>query len=295
MTLSSMTGFARVGGGQDAFTWTWELRSVNGRGLDLRCRLPAGYEALEVAVRAAAAKRLARGSTSINLRVNRSGGDVAIRIDEEVLAQLVQIARKYRDELPDAGLSIDGLLGIRGVTEVVEVAESEAALAEREQAMLRDFDTALDGLIDMRQGEGAQLAAILERQLEAMAGCVARAGASAEMQSGAIAERIETQIAALVDRPDALSDERLAQEAAILAAKADVREELDRLTAHIEAALELLSGAEPVGRRLDFLAQEFNREANTLVSKSADMELTRVGLDLKVIIDQFREQVQNIE
>ncbi|MDP6708265.1 MAG: YicC/YloC family endoribonuclease [Alphaproteobacteria bacterium] len=295
MTLSSMTGFARANGGDDRFAWVWELRSVNGRGLDVRCRLPSGHDGLETPVRNAIGRQLSRGSVSVNLRAERAAGEATVRINQAVLNRLMELADKLRRDRPGATVSIDGLLNVRGVVEIAEGEEDEATREGREAAMLRDFETALDGLVAARREEGRHLAVVLAEQLDRMEGHVLAAATTAATQPDAIRVRLEAQIAALTERPQDLSQERLAQEVAILAAKADVREELDRLGAHVAAARELVAGGEAAGRRLDFLAQEFNREANTLVSKSADMELTRAGLDLKAVIDQFREQAQNIE
>ncbi len=295
MTLSSMTGFARANGSDDRFNWAWEARSVNGRGLDVRCRLPTGHDALEAPARALIGQRLTRGSVSVALRVERANGETSVRVNEEVLERLLELAGKLRAQLPEATLSVDGLLAVRGVVEVVDVEEEDDARQAREKAMLRDFEKVIDELAQVRRKEGAHLATVLAEQLARMEGHVLAAGASAAAQPSAIRARLEGQIASLTERPEGLGEERLAQEIAILAAKADVREELDRLAAHVVAARELIAGEAAAGRRLDFLAQEFNREANTLVSKSADMELTRIGLDLKAVIDQFREQAQNIE
>jgi uncharacterized protein (TIGR00255 family) len=290
-----MTGFARANGGDDRFAWVWELRSVNGRGLDVRCRLPSGHDGLETPVRNAIGRQLSRGSVSVNLRAERAAGEATVRINQAVLNRLMELADKLRRDRPGATVSIDGLLNVRGVVEIAEGEEDEATREGREAAMLRDFETALDGLVAARREEGRHLAVVLAEQLDRMEGHVLAAATTAATQPDAIRVRLEAQIAALTERPQDLSQERLAQEVAILAAKADVREELDRLGAHVAAARELVAGGEAAGRRLDFLAQEFNREANTLVSKSADMELTRAGLDLKAVIDQFREQAQNIE
>ena len=290
-----MTGFARQSGRHGAYSWVWEMRSVNGRGLDVRCRMPPGHEAMELALRSAVGKRLSRGNVSVTLRLDRSLGEAAVRVNEAVLAELVKLARSLESQLPEASLSIDGLLAQRGVVEVIETEEDEAARAEREGRMLASFEAALDDLQRMRGQEGARLAEALDAQLVAIEAAVAAAAATAALQPAALAERLKAQIAALGEPPDGLSEERLAQEVALLAVKADVREELDRLNAHVAAARELIAGGGAVGRRLDFLSQEFNREANTLVSKASDLELTRVGLDLKAAIDQLREQAQNIE
>ncbi len=295
MTVSSMTGFARASGNSGAFSWAWEIRSVNGRGLDLRCRFPAGYDGLEIAVRKRVNEMFERGSISVNLRFERASGDMSVRVNERILEDLSAVASRLQEKIPEASFSIDGLLAVRGVIEIAEVEEDESAVTEREKAMLGDLEVTLKQLAVARAQEGARLAHALGELLAKMSECVAAAATAAATQPAGVRARLQAQIAALDERPDALSDERLAQEVVLLAAKADVREELDRLGAHLAAAHELLAEGGPIGRRLDFLAQEFNREANTLVAKSSDLELTALGLELKTAIDQFREQTQNIE
>jgi uncharacterized protein (TIGR00255 family) len=290
-----MTGFARDSDRLGAYSWVWEVRSVNGRGLDVRSRMPTGHEALEVAVRAAVDSHLSRGNVAVNLKLDRGFADATVRVNEAVLGELVKVAEALAARLPAATLSVDGLLAQRGVVELAETEEDEAARSERERRMLSSFEAALDGLVAMRRQEGARLAEVLQAQLGAIEAGVATAAAAAALQPAALAERLKAQIAAIGEAPEGLTEERLAQEVALLALKADVREELDRLSAHVAAARELIAAGGAVGRRLDFLAQEFNREANTLMSKVSDLELTRVGLELKAAIDQLREQAQNIE
>lgn len=290
-----MTGFARTSATRGTFGWTWEVRSVNGRGLDVRCRMPAGYELLESEVRTRIDRHLTRGNVSVTLRAEGAAGEARLRINEAVLAQLCRAAQELQARLPAAGLTVDGLLAQRGVVEIVEDVEDESVREAREREMLSSLDAALLELVSVRRREGQRLGLVLGEQLAAMERVVAAAGTAAAAQPEALRQRLQTQLAALGERPEGLSEERLAQEVALLAAKADVREELDRLAAHIAAARELVSGQAAAGRRLDFLAQELNREANTLLSKSADLELTRLGLELKASIDQLREQAQNIE
>jgi len=296
VAISSMTGFARASAARGTFGWTWEVRSVNGRGLDVRCRMPAGYEVLESEVRTRVDRQLARGNVSVTLRVEGVAGELKVRVNEAVLAQLCRAAQELQARLPAAGLSADGLLAQRGVVEIGEAEEEESTREAREREMLSSFDTALAELAAVRRREGDRLSRVLGDQLAAMEALVETAGAAAAVQPEMLRQRLQTQLAALLaERPEGLPEERVAQEVALLATKADVREELDRLKAHIAAARELIAGETAAGRRLDFLAQEFNREANTLLSKSADLELTRLGLDLKASIDQLREQAQNIE
>ncbi len=290
-----MTGFARAEATTATHAWAWEARSVNGRGLDLRCRLPPGFEVLEAPARSRLAEALTRGSVNLVLRVERSEGASEIRINEVVLAELVARARSLREALPEAVLAIDGLLAVRGVVEPLETSEDEAARRARETAMLASLDEVVRALVVARGEEGERLARVLGEQLDEMEALIERAASSAGARAEAVRERLSSQLRALLAERIGIAEERLAQELALLAVKADVGEELDRLSAHVAQAAELIAEGGAVGRRLDFLAQEFNREANTLTSKSGDIELTRIGLDLKVVIDRFREQVQNIE
>jgi uncharacterized protein (TIGR00255 family) len=291
--IASMTGFARAEGSDEACTWVWEIKSVNGRGLDVRCRLPIGFDALEPGVRSAVSERLGRGSVSVNLRLNRNSASQAVNINRQLVDQLVGVAAEYGDRAGVEAARIDGLLAIRGVVEFAEEEDSDAQRAARELALRQTLDTALAGLADARRAEGARIEAVLAAQLDDIADLTASARGQAGAQPEAILARIREQVAALGNGD--IDPERLAQEAALLALKADVREELDRLEAHVAAARELLADGTVIGRRLDFLAQEFNREANTLCSKSSDVELTALGLELKSTIDRLREQVQNIE
>ena len=291
-----MTGFARAQGQAEACTWTWEIKSVNGKGLDVRCRLPYGFDGLEPVARERLAKRFRRGSIGLNLNVQRTRTDSGYRVNTDVLEQVLALLPEIEKRLPGAGPTrADGLLALRGVIEQVEDEPDEEARKALEAAMLANLDEALGSLAAMRAEEGRRLNDVLSGQLDGLAGLASDAGKLAALQPDAIRERLRTQVETLLEAASALPEERLLQEVAVLAAKADIREELDRLDAHIEAARELLGGDGAVGRKLDFLCQELNREANTLCSKSADVDLTRLGLDLKAAIEQFREQVQNIE
>ncbi|WP_455178289.1 YicC/YloC family endoribonuclease [Azospirillum melinis] len=288
-----MTGFARVDGHGDGYSWTFEAKSVNGRSLDLRCRLPSGFDSVEAAARADVPKRLARGNVNLTLTVNRAQSVSQLRINRELLAQVLEIAR----EIEGAGAAaprLDSLLAVRGIIEPVEEDETEAR--ERvESALKGDLSKLIDQLAVNRLAEGARIAEVLNGHLDEIARLVEAASACASTQPDALREKLRAQVAAILGSFPALSEERLAQEAAILIGKADVREELDRLRAHIQAARDMMAEGGAIGRRFDFLCQEFNREANTLCSKSADVELTRIGLSLKASIEQLREQVQNIE
>jgi uncharacterized protein (TIGR00255 family) len=296
--VASMTGFARREGGDDRATWAWEVRSVNGRSLDLRCRLGSGYERMEPAVRAAIAKYCARGNVNMTLTVQSADVPLDLKVNQGLLQQVVELARELEVALGgEAGAPprLDGLLALRGVLETVEQAEAPEETAAREAAIQADLDGVLQDLVAARRAEGAHLKAAVETHLAAIEDGVARAAACAVAQPEALSARLKAQVEELLGQAPALPEERLVQEAALLAARGDIREELDRLRAHVVAAREMLEGGEPIGRRLDFLCQEFNREANTLCSKSSDVELTRVGLELKGAIEQLREQVQNIE
>jgi uncharacterized protein (TIGR00255 family) len=295
MSLASMTGYARAAGTSGAIGWTWEARSVNGRSLDLRLRLPPGYDALEAFVRAEGAKRLKRGNVTISLNVARSAATAAFRVNREVLAQVLALAEEISESPGVAPARADGLLALPGVIERAEAEDDEAALAARETELKAGLVVALDGLVQARAAEGARLAQILAEHIDDIETLTSEAGTLAAAQPVALRARLETQVNGLVQAAPALSPERLAQEVALIVAKADVREELDRLAAHVAAARDLIAQGREVGRKLDFLAQEFNREANTLCSKSADVQLTRLGLDLKAAIDRLREQVQNVE
>lgn len=294
MTLSSMTGFARTEGVCDTYVWAWELKSVNGKGLELRTRVPAGWDAVEVAVRSRS-KVLARGNVYANLVVRREGPAPAVRVNEQVLGAVVAAMRTVAGRVEAQPPRLDGILGIKGVIEITEQVEDEAEHRAAEQAILAGFDAALDALLAMRRHEGTALQRVLLQRLDEIAVLGVRADAAPGRQVEAVRARIAQQIATLLETQSRFEPDRLHQEALLIATKADVREELDRLGAHIGQARRLLLEGGPVGRRLDFLAQELNREVNTLCSKSNDVELTTIGLELKNVVEQFREQVQNLE
>ena len=290
-----MTGFARAEGQEAALSWVWELKSVNGKSLDLRFRFPPGYDALEPALRAALAQHLRRGAISIGLTLTRSGAGAGFRINREALAAVVALSREIAGEIDAAAPRLDGLLALKGVIESGEEVEDEALREERRAALLRSAEGAIAQLAAMRQAEGARLQPVLEARLAEIAAFTAEAEESAAAQPAALRARLEDQLAALGSASPPLPADRRAQEVALLVVRADVREEIDRLAAHLAAARALLAEDGAIGRRFDFLCQEFNREANTLCSKSADIGLTRIGLALKAAIEQLREQVQNIE
>jgi uncharacterized protein (TIGR00255 family) len=295
MTLKSMTGFARADGMHGDTTWHWEARSVNGRTLDLRLRLPSGFDALEIRARSLAQEKLARGNCTISLWVKRESGQTEIRLNETALRQAQAVAQRAEDVTGLKSARLDTLLGMRGVVETVEGEESEEAQAALHHALIASLADALNQLIRTRASEGERLQAVIEKQLAAIGSLVERAAGASARQPEAIATRLAEQIARLMEPGSNLDPERLHQEALLLAAKADIQEELDRLRAHVAAANELMESDQPVGRKFEFLAQEFNREANTICSKASDIEISRTGLELKTVIDQLREQVQNIE
>ena len=288
-----MTGFARREGTDGAASWTWELKTVNGKGLDLRVRVPTGNEAMEAAARSTVSKVLTRGNVTVNLSMRRGEMPLVLQINHEILDQVLALSGELQQR-GAAPASADGLLGLRGVVETVEEEEDEAIQEAREGRMLRDLGEAIHQLLSVRHAEGARLAELADEQLERVSELVGQARACAGAQPEVIRERLQKQISELLEG-GTIPEERLAQEVALMAAKADVREELDRTEAHVDAARHLLADGGPVGRRLDFVCQEFNREVNTLCSKAADIELTRVGLELKSVIEQLREQIQNIE
>ncbi len=295
MAVASMTGFARGAGHDGPLTWTWEAKTVNARGFDMRCRLPPGMESLEPAARRAAAERIKRGNLQLSLQADGRPGEGKLRVNREALEQIVAVLGELRDEVGGPPPSIDGLLRIRGVVESANDDETPEARERREALMTESLRETLDALVAARREEGARIAAVLDGQLGEIASLAGRAAECAALRPAALRRRLEQQIAELGDATPPLSEERLVQEVALLLVKSDVREELDRIRAHVESGRELLAGGGAIGRRLDFLSQEFNREANTLCAKAADVELTRIGLDLKAVIDQFRQQVQNLE
>ena len=295
MALSSMTGFARSHGASGNYVWSWEIKSVNAKGLELRLRLPPGFDAVEVAVRARAAETLARGNIYGNLTVNREGVAPIVRVNEPVLHALLNAINNLSGKVDAERPRLDGVLGFKGVIDVIEEEEPEEVKAAAETAIVGGFVQALGGLTEMRRHEGDAIGRVLSARLDEMASLAARAETAPGRQPEAIRRKIADQVAILLDASGRLDPDRLHQEAILLAAKADIREELDRLAAHIAQARKLMSGGGAVGRRLDFLSQELNRETNTLCAKSNDVELTNVGLELKSVVEQFREQVQNLE
>lgn len=295
MVLNSMTGFARADGANESVRWFWEVRSVNGRGLDVRVRLPQGYESLEPKVREAAAKRFARGSLTLNLNAQRETPTVEVRVNEAALAQVLKAVEEVRRQTGAPAPTAEGLLALRGVLDIVDSSETAGLAPEMTAAILSSLDEALAALAMDRAQEGQRLNRVLAAQVDEIERLTQFVQSSPSRSPEAIRARLADQIARLLDSSSALDPARLHQEAVIIATRADVEEELQRLKAHVASARALFSEGGPAGRKLDFLAQEFNREANTLTSKATDVEISRAGLALKTVIDQMREQVQNIE
>jgi uncharacterized protein (TIGR00255 family) len=298
MPLTSMTGFADLAGERDGLGWTWEARSVNGRGLDLRLRLPDGLEALDPGVRAAAARVLARGSVTVTLRLGRAAGAGVPRLDPAALEGAVEAALAAAELAAGRGLDLApmtaaDLLAVRGVLETSAGVPAEDP--ELVAAVAAGVEPLLARLAAARAAEGVALTGLLAGQLDRIEALARDARATAEARAGRSGAALRSRLDALLAASAPIDEARLAQELALLAVKADVTEELDRLDAHVAAARELVAAAGPVGRKLDFLMQEFNREANTLCSKAQASELTALGIELKVVIDQMREQVQNVE
>jgi uncharacterized protein (TIGR00255 family) len=295
MPLSSMTGFARTDGAAGGYRWTWELRSVNGKGLDVRLRLPPGFEQLEPAAREKIGAALTRGNIQAALTLQNDAGAARVKVNETVLAEVVAAMRAVSRYVEAQPPTLDGILSIRGVLETVEGVDNEEARTALAANIITDLEAALTDLTGDRVREGRAIAVVLAGRLTEIERLADAAEAAPARTPEAIRARLAEQIALLTGASPALDPERLHQEAVLLATRADIREELDRLAAHIAAARALLAEDGAVGRRLDFLAQEFNREVNTLCSKSNDVALTAIGLDLKAVVDQFREQIQNLE
>ncbi|MFT7572293.1 MAG: hypothetical protein ACI9JL_003343 [Paracoccaceae bacterium] len=294
LTVKSMTGFARVDGAEAGYSWVWEVKSVNSKGLDLRFRLPGGFDQIEASSRKRAGDAFVRGNLSINLNLQRPDRPPTLDINRDVLNQMIALAAEYKGGTEN--VNVETLFGLRGVVEVVEnQEEDEADIAQRDAAISAGFGDLMTALAAARGEEGARMGAVVDEHIDEISSLTSEAAGLAEMQPVRRRERLAVQLEELLDGENAVSPERLAQELALIVAKGDIREELDRLVAHVGAARDLMAEGAAVGRRLDFLCQEFNREANTLCSKSSDLELTRVGLALKAAIERLREQIQNIE
>ncbi len=295
MALSSMTGFARGHGITGAYAWSWEVKSVNAKGIDLRFRMPAGWDAVEVPARARASDKLSRGTVYANLTVARPGVQPTAKINEPVLSAILSTLKSLSGKVEAAPASLDGILSLKGVIEVTEEDEREEDHRAAETAIIAGFEQALASLVAMRRAEGATLGRLLTARLDEIAVLAARAEKAPGRKPEAIKARLAEQVATLLSASERFDSDRLYQEAVLLAAKADIREELDRLASHVAQAKKLIDDGGAIGRKLDFLAQELHRESNTLTAKANDVDLTNIGLELKTVVEQFREQVQNLE
>jgi uncharacterized protein (TIGR00255 family) len=295
MAVSSMTGFARAAGSAGGWRWAFELKSVNAKGLDLRLRMLAPFDRVETEARARLAKALARGTCFGVLTAQREGAAIEARIDRAALESIAAAAREAAAKAGLAPPTMDGLLAVRGVVETVEATDDEASIAAACGGALASVDEAIAALAASRRTEGEALGALLSERLKAIAALVEAADANPARRPEAVRDRLAQSVAALMGSSRGLDETRLHQEAILLAAKADIREELDRLKTHVGAALALIGEGGAIGRRLDFLAQELAREASTLSAKANDVSLTAQGLELRAQIEQFREQVQNVE
>jgi uncharacterized protein (TIGR00255 family) len=295
MALQSMTGFARREGTSGRHRWAWELRSVNGKGLDLRLRLPPGLERLETDIRRLASDHFSRGNIQAGLSLNMGENRFEAVINQDALAAVLAMRDQLAGIIDPAPLKLDTLLAIRGIVEFREAEDGEDVIAARDGDIMAGLEGALFDLKTMRQHEGRALGHILLDQIETIDTLTAVVEHDPSRSTQEIASKLAAQVALLMDGTQSLDRDRIHAEAAMLATRADLREEVDRLKAHVAAARDLLAKGGPVGRKLDFLAQEFNRESNTICSKSTAVAVTAAGIELKVVIDQFREQVQNLE
>lgn len=295
MALQSMTGFSRAEGSDDSGNWAWEMRSVNGKSLDLRLRLPNGVEGLESEVRNCVSSKLKRGNIQVNLTLEQKSGASVPSLNSAAFEAALGAAKKASEQSGLAMPSLGEILSIKGVMEMAETTLTDGVEKARNENILQTLQKAVDLLVDARLSEGQAMTNVLLSQIDEIEALKNRVENDQSRTADAIRQRLHEQVAKLIEQTNELDAQRLHQEAAILATKSDLREELDRLNAHIASARELLKSEEPVGRKLDFLSQEFNRECNTICSKSNAASVTNAGLEMKVIIDQFREQVQNIQ
>ncbi|HFC04973.1 MAG TPA: YicC family protein [Rhizobiales bacterium] len=299
MALISMTGFARTQGSSGGYDWTFEVKSVNGKGLDVRTRLPHGLDGLELELRKLASQYFRRGNLQLNLQMNHTQGDAVLKVNEQALEAVLAIAEPLRQRLGSPPINVESLLGLRGILETAEQEDDEATITARHDALMASANEVFAALAEMRAEEGGRIEKVINEQISKIENLTIAARDCPGRQPDALKARFVEQIEKLLEANDSLDPDRLHAEAVIIATRADVQEELDRLFAHVEAARDLVANGadakEGVGRKLDFLAQEFNREANTLCSKASCKELSHIGLDMKTTIDQLREQVQNIE
>ncbi len=295
MAVNSMTGFARAAGSSGGWRWAFEVKSINAKGLDVRLRMPPPFDRVEAEARARLGKALARGTCFATLTAQREGATSAARIDEAALVSIAAAARAAAEAAKLAPPTMDGLLSVRGIVEIAEADDDEAAVAAACAGALASLEEALASLGEVRRAEGEALASLLRERLDAIERLTLAADANPARRPEAVKARLAESVATLMEAGRGFDANRLHQEAILIAAKADIREELDRLKTHVAAARALIDEGGAIGRRLDFLAQEFGREANTLCAKANDVTLTTQGLELRAQIEQFREQAQNVE
>ncbi len=295
MSIASMTGFSRAQGAHGVWSYAWEVKSVNSKGLDLRLRLPPGFDAVEIKARRIVSEKLTRGACSASLSACRASTGGALRVNRAALETLLQAIEDIPLNANLRSASLDGLLALRGVVEFVEPEEEEAERAVLEAQITFCLEEALQALVVSRRAEGAALSVVLLKRLDRLEELARQADESPARQPEAVRARLAQQLSTILQTSTGLDPQWLHREAALLVVKSDIREEIDRLHAHLASARALLAASGPMGRRLDFLAQELAREANTLCAKVNDASLTSIGLEMKFEIEQWREQVQNIE
>jgi len=294
--LTSMTGFARTTGLINGFSWVWEVKSVNGKGIDIRCRLPQGLENIDNDVRSMTKRLFKRGNFNINLEINGGMAKEVYEINIEHLKNLINFIGAEHSSLKNfAKPQLDNLLNVRGVIEKSNKSEFDKNLKELTKNILLGIEKVLKALLKSRSNEGQRIHEFLSKQLRSIRNLQKKASKIADAQSQKMYDNLKEQVLLLTSSPVALSEDRLLQEVALLVAKADICEELDRLESHMDAADALIKNGGSIGRQLDFLCQEFNREVNTICSKSSDIRIVKIGLELKLLFEQFREQIQNIE
>ncbi|MBT5767107.1 YicC/YloC family endoribonuclease [Pseudemcibacter sp.] len=295
MTLSSMTGFGRAEGHYKHYSWVWEIRSVNGKGLDVRMRIPPGLDAFDQFIKTTIKKEITRGSINVLLQLSKEETDTDVKVNEAALDKLIGVAKKASVDHDLPMPSLDSLLSIRDVVEIILTEDNENQISERNDILKKSFIEALSELKSSRQEEGLATRKMLSDVIDQVEDLLNQAEEIVNNQPSLLKEKYEEKVNALFDNKQGIDKDRLAQEIVLLATKADTKEETDRLRAHIASARTMLDAKGTIGRKMDFLTQEFNREANTLCSKSSDIALTNIGLSLKTAIDQIREQVQNVE
>ena len=295
MNLSSMTGFGRAQGQFENYNWIWEIKSVNGKGIDIRMRIPSGLDAIDQHIKSSLRKSISRGSVNVSLQLQKDSSEAQVNVNEQALEKLIVVAKAAANKYDLPMPSIDSLLSIRDIVEISEHDDDDKTIKDRDIALKSSFLEAIQSFIKSRQEEGAATYKMLIDILDEIERLLKEGEEIAAKQPHALKEKFEEKVSNLFSNNQGIDQDRMAQEVVILATKADVKEETDRLNAHIISARKLLNEEGPVGRKMEFLVQELNRETNTLCSKSSSITLTNIGLSLKTAIDQFREQVLNVE